>query len=120
AESGTAQTRTTIDRSSGCERLEQRILRFGPGRSDARLTGDRQELLFVTSGQGVLHAGGAEHVLAADTGAFLVPGEEWAIENSGPDDLEVVSVTAPCEGQARSNVTVRFADQPSLPATPNR
>jgi mannose-6-phosphate isomerase-like protein (cupin superfamily) len=119
-ESKTAETRLTIDGSCGCELLEQRILRFGPGRSDARATGDRQELLFVTSGRGVLHSGGAEHALEADTGAFLVPGEAWAIENAGPVDLELVSVTAPCAGQERSKVTVRFAEQPSLPATPNR
>ena len=119
-ESGTAQARVTIDRSSGCERLEQRVLRFGPGHSDPRATDDRQEILFVTNGRGVLHSAGAEHALEPDTGAFLVPGEEWAIENPGPDDLELVSVTAPCEGEERSKVTVRFADQPSLPATPNR
>ena len=29
-------------------------------------------------------------------------------------------MTAPCEAEARSAVTVRYADRPSLPATPNR
>ena len=119
-ESGTAQARVTIDRSSGCERLEQRVLRFAPGRSDERATGDRQELLFVTAGRGMLHSAGGEHPLEPDTGAFLVPGESWAVDNPGPDDLELVSVTAPCEGEERSQVTVRFADRQALPATPNR
>jgi mannose-6-phosphate isomerase-like protein (cupin superfamily) len=119
-ESGTVEARVTIDRSRGCERLEQRVLHFAPGRSDERSTGDRQELLFVTAGHGVLRSGGAEHALEPDTGAFLVPGESWAVDNPGPDDLELVSVTAPCEGEERSQVTVRFADRPSLPATPNR
>lgn len=120
AESGTAQARVTIDASCGCERLEQRVLRFAPGRSDERETGDRQELLFVTGGQGTLLVGGGEHALEARTGAFLVPGDRWAVDNAGPDDLEIVSVTAPCEGQSRSAVTVRFADRPELPASPNR
>jgi mannose-6-phosphate isomerase-like protein (cupin superfamily) len=119
-ESGTAQAKVTIDRSCGCERLEQRVLRFAPGRSDERDTGDRQELLFVASGRGTLLAAGDAHELAPDTGAFVVPGETWAVDNPGPDDLVLVSVTAPCEGQLRTQVTVRYADRPALPATPNR
>jgi mannose-6-phosphate isomerase-like protein (cupin superfamily) len=119
-ESGTAEARVTIDGSCGCKQLEQRLLRFEPGRSDERETGDRQELLFVAAGRGTLHRGGEEHALEPDTGAYLVPGERWSVDNPGPDDLELVSVTAPCEGHARSAVTVRYADRPSLPATPNR
>jgi len=119
-ESGTAQAQVTIDVACGCERLEQRVLRFAPGRSDERATGERQELLFGLAGRGTLHTGGAEHELEQDTAAFLVPGESWAVENPGPDDLVLVSVTAPCEGHSRSAVTVRFADRPALPATPNR
>jgi mannose-6-phosphate isomerase-like protein (cupin superfamily) len=119
-ESGTAQTRVTIDRSSGCERLEQRVLRFAPGRSEERHTGDRQELLFVESGHGTLAAAGGTHELEPDTGAFLVPEETWTVDNPGPDDLVLISVTAPCEGERRSQVTVRYADRPALPATPNR
>ncbi len=119
-ESGTVDARVTIDRSCGCERLEQRVLRFGPGRSEERTTGERQEVLFVVSGRGTLHAAGGEHALEPYTGAFLVPGESWSADNDGPDDLVLVSVTAPCEGSARSEVTVRFDDRPVLPASPNR
>ena len=120
AEDGTAQAKVTIDRSSGCERLEQRVLRFSQGRSEERHTGDRQELLFVADGRGTLEAGGAAHVLEPDTGVFLVPGETWSIDNPGPEDLMLVSVTAPCEGHRRTGLTVRYADRPALPATPNR
>ena len=119
-ESGTAAARLMIDSSCGCERLEQRILRFGSGRSKERATDERQEVLFVASGSGSLHVGGGTHALEQDTGAFLVPGDRYEIENPGPADLELVSVTAPCEGEARSQVTVRYADRPVLPATPNR
>jgi len=119
-ESGTAEERVTIDRSCGCERLEQRVLRFGPGRSEARETGKRQEVLYVASGSGTLHVRGDAHELEQDTGAFLVPGDRYEVENPGPDNLLLVSVTAPCEGSDRSQVTVRYADRPTLPATPNR
>jgi mannose-6-phosphate isomerase-like protein (cupin superfamily) len=117
---GTGEERVTIDQSCGCERLEQRVLGFAPGRSDERATGERQEVLYVASGRGTLHVGGETYALEPDTGAFLVPGDAYAVENPGPDELVLISVTAPCEGEERSQVTVRYADRESLPATPNR
>jgi mannose-6-phosphate isomerase-like protein (cupin superfamily) len=120
AESGTAQARLTIDAACGCERLEQRVLTFEPGRSEERTTGDRQEVLYVAAGRGTLHLGGEAHELGRETGAFLVPGDRYAIENPGPGELRLVSVSAPCEGSERSQVTVRYADRPVLPASPNR
>jgi mannose-6-phosphate isomerase-like protein (cupin superfamily) len=120
AESATAETRVTIDRSCGCERLEQRVLRFRPGPSEERETGDRQEVLYVASGRGTLRTGGDEHELEPDTGVFLVPGDRYEIDNTGPDELVVVSVSAPCQASERSLVTVRYADRPVLPASPNR
>jgi mannose-6-phosphate isomerase-like protein (cupin superfamily) len=118
--SGTAEERVTIDRSCGCEQLVQQVLRFAPGRSDERDTGERQEVLYAASGRGTLHVGGEAHALEPGTGAFLVPGDHYQIENPGPDNLVLVSVTAPCEDSRRSHVTVRYADRPVLPATPNR
>jgi mannose-6-phosphate isomerase-like protein (cupin superfamily) len=100
--------------------LEQRVLRVAPRSSEEWATGDRQEVLYVAAGEGTLHLGAEPHALAPDTGAFLVPGDECAVENPGPDELVLVSVTAPCEGERRSQVTVRYADRESLPATPNR
>jgi mannose-6-phosphate isomerase-like protein (cupin superfamily) len=119
-ESGTAETRLTIDHACGCERLEQRVLRFRHGRSEVRATGDRQEVLYVASGRGRLHTAESSHELEPDTGAFLVPGDRYEIENSGRDDLVLVAVSAPCEGERRTHVTVRYADRPVLPASPNR
>jgi mannose-6-phosphate isomerase-like protein (cupin superfamily) len=119
-ESGTAKVRVTIDRSCGCERLEQRVIRFAPGRSEERTTGARQEVLYVASGRASLELGGGDHQLEPDTGVFLVPGDRYRVENPGPDELALVSVSAPCEGERRSQVTVRYADRPPLPASPNR
>jgi mannose-6-phosphate isomerase-like protein (cupin superfamily) len=120
AESGTAEARVTVDKSCGCEQLEQRVLRFAPGRSDERQSGGRQELLYVAAGRGTLRLGEKSHPLEPDTGAFIVPGDAYAVENPGPEELVLVSVTAPCEDERRSQVTVRYADRESLPATPNR
>lgn len=118
----TADVRVTIDRSAGCERLEQRIMRFATGRSTSRGDENRQELLYVESGRGTLLLDGARHALEPDMGAFVAAGERYEIENEGPEELVLVSVLAPQEsdpGEPR-RVTVRYADRPALPASPNR
>jgi mannose-6-phosphate isomerase-like protein (cupin superfamily) len=121
--SDTAETKVTIDASNGCERLEQRVIRFDEGRSQPRTSGDRQEVLFVVSGRGTIELDGTSHRLEPDTGAYVAPGETYTIESDGGEQLVLVSVTAPAErapdGDLR-RVTVRYAEQPPLPATPNR
>ena len=119
----TAEVRTTIDASNGCERLEQHVVRFAPGRSMERVNEGRQEVLYVVSGRGTLRLDGGEHVLEPQTGAFLAPGETYSVDNPGPEELLVVSVTAPAGDAgvgANRKVTVRYADQPSLGATADR
>jgi mannose-6-phosphate isomerase-like protein (cupin superfamily) len=118
--SGTGEARVTIDASCGCERLEQRVLRFAPGRSEERRTGERQEVLYVVSGRGTIRIADEGHELEPGTGAFLVPADSYTVESPGPEPLLLVSVSAPCEGERRSQVTVRYADRPVLPASPNR
>jgi len=119
----TAEVRTTIDASSGCELLEQRVIRFAPGRSLERVNDGRQEVLYVVAGRGTLRLGGHEYALEPETGAFVAPGEAYSVENPGLEELLVVSVTAPA-GEAglgeNRKVTVRYADQPSLGATADR
>ena len=117
----TASVRTTIDSSAGCERLEQRVIRFAPGRSRPRRLGDRQEVLFVVSGEGDIVVGDGPHRLSPLTGVYVAAGEEYTVEVTGAEDLVVISVTAPQEHDAPPlRRTVRWADQPSLPASPNR
>jgi peroxiredoxin Q/BCP len=118
----TAHVRVAIDKSAGCERLEQRIMRFAPGRSKPRGDPGKQEVLYVASGTGTLHLDGVPHVLQPDMGAFVAAGESYEIENEGPDDLVLVSVLAPQESAPgeRRTVTVRYGDRSALPASPNR
>jgi mannose-6-phosphate isomerase-like protein (cupin superfamily) len=119
----TAWTRVTIDASAGSERLEQRVHRFGAGRSRPRFARGFQEVLYATSGSGVLYVDGNAHAFEAGTGAFVADGESWEVENPGPDELVVVAVRAPAaNGVARDRrkVTVRYADQPALPAGADR
>jgi mannose-6-phosphate isomerase-like protein (cupin superfamily) len=122
AEGDTASVQLAIDASVGCERLEQRIVRFAPGRSAERGLEDRQEVLYVAAGRGKLHLNG-EHELEPDMGVYVPAGERYAVENPGPEELLTVSVTAPREERGRNGSggpTVRYADRPVLPAGTDR
>jgi mannose-6-phosphate isomerase-like protein (cupin superfamily) len=118
----TAEIKVTFDRSNGCARLEQRVIRYAPGRSRERKLAGLQEVLYVASGQGELDLDGTRHRLEPDTGVFVSEGETYAVENPGPDPIEIVSVVAPYErpSSGERKVTVRYADQPELPASSER
>jgi mannose-6-phosphate isomerase-like protein (cupin superfamily) len=117
-----AAVKVTLDRSSGSERLEQRLIRCAPGRSRPPTREGAQQVLFVVSGHGTLVVGGGTHELEPDMGAYVAAGERFELDNPGPEELVVLSVSAPQEksepGSARR--TVRYADQPTLPASGDR
>jgi mannose-6-phosphate isomerase-like protein (cupin superfamily) len=115
--------RVTIDASAGSQRLEQRVLRFDPGRTRRRAPVGRHELLYVLSGRGSLTVEGKTHALEPGTGAYILGGEEYEVENeaSGEGELALVSVTAPAEqDHARTAVTVRYDERPTLGAGKDR
>jgi mannose-6-phosphate isomerase-like protein (cupin superfamily) len=122
-EGDTASVRVTFDASNGCERLVQRVIRFGAGRSQERALDGHQEVLFVVAGQGELELDGERHRLEPDTGVFVGSGETYTVANPGPGELLLVSVLAPegrREARSERKVTVRFEDQPELPASSER
>ncbi len=118
----TAEIRVTFDRSRGCERLEQRVIHYGRGRSKPRTLDGKQEILYVVDGEGTLLVDGEPHRLEPDLGVFLAAGETYEIDNSGFEPLVVVSVLVPQEREpsARRKVTVRFDDQEELRADAKR
>ncbi len=118
----TAEIRVTFDRSNGCELLEQRVIRYAPGRSRERSLDGTQEVLYVAYGRGELELDGTRHPLEPNMGVFLAAGETYAIDNPGPEPLALVSVVAPYEGPSTGErrVTVRFDEQPELPASSER
>jgi mannose-6-phosphate isomerase-like protein (cupin superfamily) len=118
----TAEVRVTFDRSSGCEVLEQRVIRFAEGRSRTRSLNGRQEILYVVSGRGTIHLEGQGHELEPDTAVYVAGDESYEVENPESEPLVVVSVLAPEERRPGPNrkVVVRFADQPELRADSKR
>jgi mannose-6-phosphate isomerase-like protein (cupin superfamily) len=119
-ESGdTASERRTFD----VEHLAQRVIRFASGRSRERTANEQHDLLYVVSGRGELELEGARHALEPGTGVFVAPGETYAVENPGPGELLIVSVSASAElgvAQARRKTTVRFDEQAEETASVER
>ena len=114
----TAETRVTISSENGSGRLEQRVIRFAAGRARPRRSEGRHELLYVVSGGGRLILEGEPHELEPEAGAFVAAGETYEIENPGPEELVLVSATAPAEHATGPNrrVVVRYGEQPELRA----
>jgi quercetin dioxygenase-like cupin family protein len=115
----TASERLTFE----TEHLQQRVIRFAPGRSRERSADSRHELLYVVAGSGELELNGERHPFASGTGAFVAPGETWAIDNAGPGELLVVAVSATADlavDDARRKTTIRFDDQAEHTASVER
>jgi mannose-6-phosphate isomerase-like protein (cupin superfamily) len=122
---GTAVTRITIDGSTGCRNLVQRVIGY-TGRTDVAATPGSEEVGYVVAGAGRLTASDRTLPLAPGTGFLVPPGTPYAIEPDG-GQLSVVSVLSPPPGspaaagdpQAHCAV-VRERDQEPLPAGDTR
>jgi mannose-6-phosphate isomerase-like protein (cupin superfamily) len=118
-EGDTASSRLTFE----VEHLRQRVIRFAPGRSRERTADGRHELLYAIAGAGELELDGKRHPVAEGTAAFVAPGETYAIDNAGPEDLVVVSVSASADvgvDDKRRRVTISFDEQPEHTASVER
>jgi len=118
----TAETRVAVDSSAGSARLEARVVRFHPGRSQPQFLDGREGALYVAEGSGSLVIDGRSYDLAPEMGAYL-SGETFVIENAGPRDVVTVLVTAPLPDGARADPdrrTVSLSDRESRPAGADR
>jgi quercetin dioxygenase-like cupin family protein len=121
-EGDTARVRNAFDASRGSAILEQRLVRYGRGRSRPVQAGDRLAILYVVSGEATVHVDGSPHRVTPSTGAYVAPGETYEVENQGADEVLAVVVTAPSasSGATPGARTVREADQPTLTASGDR
>jgi mannose-6-phosphate isomerase-like protein (cupin superfamily) len=118
----TASRAVAIDANTGSELLELHVGRYKPGRSRPRRLDGVQEIMYVVSGQGTVLVDGAPHELKPGTAVYVAAGESYEVENPEGESLLIVSATAPqADGTARPEQrVVRYADQPSLPASGGR
>ena len=115
----TASSRLTFQ----VDHLEQRVIRYAPGRSDARTVEGRHELLYVVAGNGEVELEDRTHPVEPGTAAFVAPGETYTVDNPGPGELLVVAVAARADlgvADDRRKVTVRFDDQAEHTASVER
>jgi mannose-6-phosphate isomerase-like protein (cupin superfamily) len=115
--------RATLGPHVGCTVLAQSVLELAPGGSTQRSAGECEEVLFVLSGHGALELAGAEHALEPESGAYVAPGEVYALRNPGEEPLRLVAVSIPDPappGAAPRAVVRRLGDQVAQEATTQR
>src|SRR5262245_34767409 len=85
----------TIGAADGSETLTQRVIHFGPGKSQPRGDVQHDDLLYVVSGSGSIELYETSYPVAAGTAAHMRAGDAFVIDNDGTDDLVLVSVLVP-------------------------
>ncbi len=114
----------TVGPSTGFPALAQSVLHCRAGGRATRFTGPAEEVLFVLSGEGTLHLDGGSHRLEAESGAYLMPGEQYELESSGEGPMRIVRVGIPDPEPADAGpdraVVRRLSEQEALEATAQR
>ena len=91
--------RVSINRSVGCQNLEQRIFRYEPGSKLEMSHDDSEDVMYVVAGKGRVVIDGHEYFPGPGTGILAPPASRYSIENQGEQDLLLVSVLSPQPGQ---------------------
>jgi mannose-6-phosphate isomerase-like protein (cupin superfamily) len=79
---------------NGCAAATQFVGEIPPGRAPEH-SHPYDEVVLVLAGDGVLHAGPADHPLAPGSCVHLPPGRPHCLENTGPATLRVLGVFHP-------------------------
>ncbi|HEY3728654.1 MAG TPA: cupin domain-containing protein [Solirubrobacteraceae bacterium] len=117
--------RPTVGSRTGFDPLEQAVLECAPGRTDPIRVLEAEETLFVLAGRGTVHVAGDSYRLEPEVGIYIAPGQEFALENPGPEPLRLVAVRipdpVPANGDQSPTAAVRsLADQELEQATTQR
>jgi mannose-6-phosphate isomerase-like protein (cupin superfamily) len=91
---GDRRFRVLFGPGHGCEAATQFVGEIPPGRAPLH-SHTYDEVVLVLDGEGVLHAGPAEHPIAPGTCIHLTPGQRHCLENTGQGTLRVLGVFHP-------------------------
>jgi mannose-6-phosphate isomerase-like protein (cupin superfamily) len=91
---GDRRFRVLFGPGNGCEAATQFVGEIPPGRAPLH-SHTYDEVVLVLDGEGVLHAGPAEHPIAPGTCIHLPPGQQHCLENTGQGTLRVLGVFHP-------------------------
>jgi quercetin dioxygenase-like cupin family protein len=102
---GDRRFRVLFGPGRGCEVATQFVGEIPPGRAPLH-SHTYDEVVLVLEGGGVLHAGPAEHAIAAGACIHLPPGQQHCLENTGRSTLRVLGVFHP-GGSPAAKATAR-------------
>jgi len=91
---GDRRFRVLFGPGNGCGAATQFVGEIPPGRAPPH-SHPYDEVVLVLDGAGVLHAGTAQHPIAAGSYAHLPPGQPHCLENTGTGMLRVLGVFHP-------------------------
>jgi len=91
---GDRRFRVLFGPGNGCEAATQFVGEIPPGRAPLH-SHTYDEVVLVLDGEGVLHAGPAEHPIAPGTCIHLPPAQQHSLENTGQGTLRVLGVFHP-------------------------
>ncbi len=91
---GDRRFRVLFGPGNGCAAATQFVGEIPPGRAPLH-SHTYDEVVLVLAGEGVLHAGPAEHPIAPGSCIHLPPGQQHCLENTGGDTLRVLGVFHP-------------------------
>ncbi|HYV25880.1 MAG TPA: cupin domain-containing protein [Pyrinomonadaceae bacterium] len=128
-----------IGRATGAQAIALRVMEFGPGLSPTIQNENCDQILYMLgevrtacdSGRATLLIDGQSHGISPDTGIYIRPNQNFAIDNPGSNSLVIISAQCPDPDHAprfiepavassdstRSNqpAIVRLADQRAQP-----
>lgn len=97
---GNWHERWVVNRALGGDALSMLRVRIGPGLSPTRRFVGSECTAFVLGGAGTLIIAGREFPLAGHDGAYIAPGECFALRNDSSVPLDaVLTICPPCEGE---------------------
>jgi len=96
---GNRQFRVLFGPGRGCAVATQFVGEIPPGRAPDH-SHPYDEVVLVLAGEGVLHAGGADHPVAAGSCAHLPPRLVHCMENTGTATMRVLGVFHPADSPA--------------------
>lgn len=92
---GNWTARAVICQASGAQRITQTISDYGPGLSPAIVNPGAEEVLYVAGGEGQCHVNGFAYPFRPGAALFIPPGLVYCIENTGTENIRVVSSCCP-------------------------
>lgn len=101
---GSRRYRVPISKAMGARDIMQTVSVYSPGAGPARRNPTSEEVLYIVRGEGSCYIDGHRYGLAPGTAVFVPPGSVCHIDNTGNDDMEVISVCCPEDEQIETEI----------------